>query len=310
LRSQTTGTAAAIGIGTILVIAGICIGGFLGFLFSLPRVLSDPGSAGLQGEPSPEKSARRSRLLASNTNLEQISDKLTTMLTGVALSQLAFIRSYFDGLNRFISANIILFPGAAKQAGSLPVIAPFLVVVGLFVGFIFFYLYTRISLTPIFLEVEAKLSPGEEELTRGGQEVVGFAQRLVTKTRDPKMAQVAQSAAVSVEQSLYVIQGLLYDGGYEEAIDLGTTLAGTSAADLARYWYLMAAAFGQRYSHVRGEDSETSAETRNSVLNAAREAVKRDIRYKPMLRSLTDASSFDNDLKNFADDPEFLEIIQ
>lgn len=318
--SQMQGLPAAIGIGCLLVMGGSCVGGLTGFLFSLPRVVTMGPARLPSAEHEQDKTVsvssslagRSGRLMASNTNLEEISDKLTTMLAGVALSQLALAKTYIDGLMAMVDRGAKVFTDAhgLPTAGALPLISPFLLTFGLFSGFMFFYLYTRIALTPLFLEVEIKLNPGDQTVGKDSEQVNNAAERLAEKTQDPRMVQVASSSSVSVNETLDVIQAQLYQpDGYEDAIALGRTLAVTAAVEMPRYWYLMAAAFGQRYSRLLETEPHLAADARRSVLNAAREAVKRDGRYRAMLRALANVTSYDNDLKDFAADEEFLKIV-
>ncbi len=90
LASQGHGYPAAIGVCVLVTLAAFMGGGGLGFLFALPRVLSDsapapvPAPAAARAASPRPRPARRpaARLLQSNTNLERISDWLTTMLRG------------------------------------------------------------------------------------------------------------------------------------------------------------------------------------------------------------------------------------
>jgi hypothetical protein len=49
---------------------------------------------------------------------------------------------------------------------------------------------------------------------------------------------------------------------------------------------------------------------RGAVLDAARKAAQLDPAFKQSLRALTRANTIDNDLQDFATDPDFLQIVK
>jgi hypothetical protein len=323
--AQVRGIPGAIGIGILITIAGASIGCLVGFLFSLPRVLTvdatpavvrlEAGAAkgvgdGGAGKPKP-------RLLASNTNLERISEWLTTMLVGVGLTQISSLFDYTRRFSNFIGTHAAIFTGidGKPTAGVLPIVAPILLVFGLVVGFLSLYLYTRLALSPLFLMVEDTLTrdPGKEVIQGADHSIREEAATIADATQDPVMRQVADGRAISVEESLYVIQNLLYeDEAFDRAIQLGNQLAGTSAPQIAHYWLLMAAAFGQRHHFLLQSSGPAAKDTlaaRRSALDSVKEAVKRDPRLKAQLRAMMNADAVDNDLQDFKDDPEFLAVL-
>jgi hypothetical protein len=329
--SQAGGMAGAIGIGVLITIAGGAVGGLVGFLFSLPRVLSgDPSLVDSKGDGEDKdpgtpassleaRSRKRARLLGSNTNLERISEWLTTMLVGVGLTQVPSLFSYAATFSNFVRVNAAVFAGsngAPASAGVLPLVAPLLLAIGVISGFLFFYLYTRLALSPLFLKVEDILAREIEEEAVEAQAVEGFraaAAELADTWEDPGMRQVAAAPTISVGESLNVIMNALYqEGGHERAITLGNRLASTQATGLARYWYLMAAAFGQRH-HALLESPDSSPQARDfarsSALNAVKEALRRDPRMKATLASMLDPNATDNDLQDFRSDKEFLDVL-
>jgi len=115
----------------LLLIAGAAtiIGGILGFLFAIPRVLSNP-----QGDDERSKNAT-----TPNTNLEQISDWLTKILVGVGLTQ---IQGAPDDL-------WALADRLAHGLGDGPFLRVFVLAALLYftpAGFLWTYLYTRLQL--------------------------------------------------------------------------------------------------------------------------------------------------------------------
>lgn len=96
--------ASAIGLSMAILVASGLTGGLIGFIFSVPyvnkvtRVVhSDAAPAAVDGQPK-DVVEQREPLLKSNSNLEKISEWLTTMLVGVGLSQINYV---FQGLSEF-----------------------------------------------------------------------------------------------------------------------------------------------------------------------------------------------------------------
>ena len=319
ILSQFSGWAAAIGIGGSILGAGVAVGGFLGFLFSVPRILTKEaaGDEGRQAKPVKSEDPRRARLLASNTNLERISEWLTTMLVGVGLSQLTLLGAKFQMFADFLASHAKVFgTGSTSHAGALPVVGPFLLIFGIVSGFVFLYLYTRIYLSPLFQHVEEVFGergePGQELLKVGQPEVQEAAAQLAQASESPSMTYAAGAASLSVNESLDVIFNLLYEkDGYEKAIAIGNTIAGTSAAKLPKYWFLMCAALGQKHHQLKlkGSSADDLRTIRNAVLDAARQAVRLDPKYKKRLTMLLDPNGRDNDLQDFADDVDMRRIL-
>jgi len=107
------------------------VGGLGGFLFGIPRTRDEAAEAIRQGDTA---KARRA-VLAANTNLERVSDWLTTLLLGATLVQLEPLVRWLSGL------------GAKLQASPDQALMPIVVVYFLVVGFLGVYLMTRLYLT-------------------------------------------------------------------------------------------------------------------------------------------------------------------
>ena len=88
----------------------------LGFIFGIPRTLGRARSAPVAtvseqgGRPAAESHA----LLAANTNLEHISDWLTTLLVGATLVQVRNIAEWISGLGK--NLNLTTGGEAANDA--------------------------------------------------------------------------------------------------------------------------------------------------------------------------------------------------
>jgi hypothetical protein len=136
-------------LGTSLLIASACVavGGLLGFLFGIPRTLTE------QPSPRPDLADGKSTDAADadndatryavNTNLEQISDWLTKILVGVSLTQLWNLPAFFTDLSIKVSAALGVSANAEALSASL-------LVYFLVCGFLAGYLLTRVYLAGAF----------------------------------------------------------------------------------------------------------------------------------------------------------------
>jgi hypothetical protein len=128
-------------VGILLGGAAGFFGGALGFLFGIPRTLQQetPGSATDGGAGAEGGSAGPRIDYRVNTNLEQISDWLTKILVGVSLTQISEIRSGLVTLTEFAAAG--LGPQAQGEVFAFALLSYSAVL-----GFLFGYLWTRLSL--------------------------------------------------------------------------------------------------------------------------------------------------------------------
>lgn len=309
--AQLLGTAAAIGIGVLIVLAGGTVGALLGFLFAIPRVLSKEDDA-QKAAAQPTGDAPKARLLGSNTNLERVSDWLTTMLVGVGLTQLANVDDALVRFRLFLSVNARVFPGGS--AGTLPAIGPLLLIVGLAIGFAAMYLLTRLQLSQLFQRVEEFLS--RNRLSR--QAIADVKKTASTIARKPGASEnmalrtVLARSRPSVDDSLNLMYSLLYrPDGYQTVIELGGQLNVTSAPNRAEYWFYLAAAFGQKHhalSIAEELNPDAIQSAKDNALDCARRAVELDAGYKARLWQISEPNSMDDDLADFRAFPEFLAI--
>lgn len=150
--------------------AAVAIGGLLGFLFGIPRLLqrmppvvrttpSGPGGSDDKRSEPPAEASPASRF-AGNTNLEEISDWLTKIIVGLGLTQADNIyQAFLDAQDRF-AANAM--GGAAGACAMFAAI----VLSGLVAGFLFFYLETRTRLTILLVSADHSMSPEQQMLDR------------------------------------------------------------------------------------------------------------------------------------------------
>lgn len=296
--SQTSDMAAAIGVAGLIFLSSGATGAILGFLFAVPRVLSKENGAEEAGSAKPGK------LLSSNTNLERISDWLTTMLVGVGLSQLHKINELLLGFSQFLATGAKVFgPSSAPTAGVLPAIGPFVLVFGTISGFMLMYLHTRLVLVRKFNQTEADL------LGRVERAAVLDAVHKIDGENSFVLSQVTASDATSVEDALEVMFEALYrPEGYREVIELAGKLSNSAATKRADYWFYLAAAFGQKMKAASEPGEKQSA--RDNALDAARRAVKIDPAYRARLWAISNPEGSDDDLSELRDDPAFRKIVK
>jgi hypothetical protein len=117
-------------VGLAIAAAASALGAFVGFLFGLPRTV-DGGAVTADGTPTTRAG------MATNTNLEEISDWLTKILVGIGLVQLgAFV-------TRLSKVGDSLAPGLGGGDGA-DAFAVCLLVYCMIDGFLLGYLWTRI----------------------------------------------------------------------------------------------------------------------------------------------------------------------
>jgi hypothetical protein len=147
------------GVGFAAASASLIAGALLGFLFGLPRVLE-------KANANPE------RLLATNTNLDEISDWLTKILVGLGLVQLGKL---MRGMNHVATA---LVPGLGQAPGARE-FAFALLVYCVIDGFLVGYLWTRIV-------ISIRLNEAAERLARV-QKVAGEVRGIPPPAQPPPL---------------------------------------------------------------------------------------------------------------------------
>ena len=123
----------------LLAMAAFVVGGLIGFLFGIPKALTDADAP--KGEPQEGTPAlpSASRLgYQPSTNLEQVSDWLTKILIGVGLVELADLGTALDRLGDRVADSI---KGSVVGAD---VVAEVVVVAFAVVGFLSTFLWTRL----------------------------------------------------------------------------------------------------------------------------------------------------------------------
>lgn len=162
---------------------GLCaVGAIVGFLFAIPRVVSESGTQ-IASDTLPTTSSvvaqalvaevRRHRL-AANTNLEQVSDWLTKIIVGVGLVELTKIPSQMRNLAETMSPSF----GVPPQSVSVATGAILLFSAG---GFLIGYVTTRAFLPHV-------LQASEEQavsMLKGHLQAIGIADSDATADHTP-----------------------------------------------------------------------------------------------------------------------------
>ncbi len=318
VATDMAGRFAVVGVAIMIVLSSGVVGALLGFLFAIPRVLAkDEASVEIKrpdpATPDPAGPAAaelKHRLLASNTNLERVSDWLTTMLVGVGLSQLTSINSALTQFRLFLSTATFCGQDPCSVT-LLPIIGPFLLIVGAVVGFLLCYIYTRIGLSELFHDLEQDLMLPQQQLGPAQAAAVTEAvASLDDRSENPAYKNLIAGSSPSIDDSLNVMGILLYrPRGYQDVIDLAGKLSGTAATKRAEYWFYLAAAFGQKYHDGLGSGAEALQGIRDNAIDCARRAVTIDPLYRSRLWDIAQPNNIDDDLADFRNDRDFRTIV-
>jgi hypothetical protein len=150
--ASTLGFATFVGADLLVAAASAAAGALLGFIFGIPRTLDPADRAAVAtAAQSSGPAATSHAVLAANTNLERISDWLTTLLIGATLVQIKEIASWIGALGK----NLIVAGPAANDA-----MIPIIVIYYFALSFLGVYLITRLYLTSAFRETLGVLTGG------------------------------------------------------------------------------------------------------------------------------------------------------
>jgi hypothetical protein len=130
--------------GADLLVAAAAAGALFGFVFGIPRTL-DPASRAAVATAASQGGtvAASNAVMAANTNLERISDWLTTLLIGATLVQIKEIVGWVGKLG-----DGLLQSGQAANDAVVPII----VIYFFALAFLGTYLITRLYLTSAFVQ--------------------------------------------------------------------------------------------------------------------------------------------------------------
>ncbi len=316
MASQATGWLAASGICGLILVAAGATGGLLGFLFGVPRVLAKgelapaaPARAASDTATPQPDAHRRSRLLNSNTNLEKISDWLTTLLVGVALSNLHEINTQLSALSDFLARieKARCATGCDGGHSVIPFVGPIILIIGAASGFLFCYLYTRLIIVKLLNEIELELDGGDINAPLNddhARAIRTFEAQAPDTGRNIARTAPPPGVVPSARDGINVMFRLLYKpGAYEDVISLGERLQDTAARNSAEYWFYLAAAYGQKLHALDrpGTAQDVLNATAESAFDCAARAVEIDPAFRDRIwtisfRSTSDKSTADDDL--------------
>lgn len=300
--------------------SGAAIGALAGFLFGIPRSVEIKDNAQTkQGSLSETAKIDAKRYFSSNTNLEKLSDWLTTMLVGIGLSQMS---SILESLSRF--GNFILFsiPKHNQEEFSfLSSISPLVLIFGLLTGFIVFFLYTRIHLAVSLNQTEKSLDSSNlynkiapEKALNAIRESAAYVSENSEAPKSTKF-DLKDKHKITLSDGISVMFASLYKpGGYQKTIDIGKMLEDTEIVNDGQYWFLLSAAFGQKYKILKQElndktQQESARNARRDALLCAEKAVKIDPIFKKRLWNISNPDSLDDDLSELRYDEDFLKLV-
>jgi hypothetical protein len=133
----------------LLAFAAFCIGSVLGFLFGIPKSISEDKKPPAS-EIDPLLPPEQRRLYRSNTNLEEMSDWLTKIIVGAGL---VGAKDLVDSIGRLIG----MIAESLAGAPFVDVVAGSIMVASLVLGFFTIYLLTRLFLAGAFTRAETTL---------------------------------------------------------------------------------------------------------------------------------------------------------
>jgi len=182
---------AFVGLCGLVTLTAAAVGGVAGFLFGIPRMLSNETSAVSDGVSSKEAQYAR-----SNTNLEQISDWLTKIVVGATLVQINLVWPSLVAYGSAFESQIVELPGFANFTG-IGGLVPLLVILGFTTGFLALYLQTRTFLAILFARTEhvmkdPKLGLGDLDLMK--QAVIKIALEGEKAEVSPAAREIARRA--------------------------------------------------------------------------------------------------------------------
>jgi hypothetical protein len=225
----------AFGVTMLIALAAATTGGFLGFLFGLPRLSGaaaaqttpptapgSPASAPVTqavGSPAVARMATAptgapsspgttapvgARAWQASTNLTEISDWLTKIIVGVGLVE---AKAIYEALSQLSGAlGRLLFDGAA---GSLLVL-PAVIIAAAILGFLYAYLFTQLVIAELLARSDAQLSNAGMSLPEQGtilpadiqarkEAFSAYIQTLVDDNRKDVLDRIAQELGAPPE---------------------------------------------------------------------------------------------------------------
>jgi thioredoxin-like negative regulator of GroEL len=180
----------------IIALAALAIGTFIGFLFGLPRTLTsaevrevrqqaaDANTAAGGQQASPGSPGGRGSGSDVNTNLERISDWLTTIIVGVGLTKLQEIPGALENFGD----NVALYFGFGGKVFGIAGGLYFLIA-----GFFLSYVGTRVKLSLVFV-----LS---QRTNQGAASVDAVTEQVIRRSQEAPAVITPEAGAASQQPS-------------------------------------------------------------------------------------------------------------
>ncbi len=228
-----------VGVGGLIAAASAAVGGMLGFLFGIPKSLAqgnDPSTeeAGNGASQSNRPTSRAAQ--SPNTNLERISDWLTTIFVGVGLTQIGEI----PGLLREVATKLTV--DLVAQVPSAPTMAMAIISYFAITGFLAGYLLTRLFLSGAFSRADQNANQlpdektlkaleqavGEDRLAVLGDKLDTEVQHAALQLQSVSLEQLTQPEAIVAWARANRAFGRFDDAerGYRRALELDGTQHG------------------------------------------------------------------------------------
>jgi hypothetical protein len=148
------------GANLLVGIAAAAAGAVFGFIFGIPRTLNNPADRAAVAATASQDRVTTHAVMTANTNLERMSDWLTTLLIGATLVQIKDIAHWVSGLG-----EDLLKTGAIANDALVPVI----VILFFSLSFLGVYLITRLYLTSAFVQMLGMLTGNADNSGNGTQ---------------------------------------------------------------------------------------------------------------------------------------------
>jgi hypothetical protein len=157
---------AVLGANLLVGTAAAAAGAVFGFIFGIPRTLNPADRAAVANAVTQDSAAAATAthaVMAANTNLERISDWLTTLLIGATLVQIKDIAAWVGSLGKSLVKT-----GPLSNDAIVPVI----VILFFSLAFLGVYLITRLYLTTAFMQtlgiLTGKAAPADAAKDKAG----------------------------------------------------------------------------------------------------------------------------------------------
>lgn len=311
--------AQVLSLGVLLAGSAALVGTLLGFLFGVPRALSADARTSERSRDASAPNVPTSDAAVS-TNLEQISDWLSKILVGVALTRLHELPAALRTFSVWLGSSM---PVAQAGQFALGVIGYAAVL-----GFLFGYVWTRVVLSPMFRGADEALRKAVFELSiaeRSASTAVARAAgvehsagELLQRARQDA-AQLVAAAKARAEQLEGVLQRMLerlYEPlerqGYAQTIRIADEyVAQEGEPESFLFWLHYAAAQGQRAT----QEPDAFDDARLEALEAARKVLRQNQELGRYWLSLLwhpehpQRTLGEDDLQVFFDDPEFKALL-